>query len=121
MLVTSNFSFPSVYYPNGILSSIFIKFETVVCKLFLFELKFVILERTKKNIRYNFFNRSTNKPWFLGICNTSLSKTLWEQEKLLIASNFSFSHSVFYPFKELSVIFIKFQTVVLNLFHFGRV
>ena len=29
---------------------------------------------------------------------TSLLKTLLEKEKLLITSNFSFSHSVFYPF-----------------------
>ena len=33
------------------------------------------------------------RPW-----ETSLLKTLWEREKLLITSNFSFSHSVFYPF-----------------------
>ena len=32
-------------------------------------------------------------PW-----ETSLLKTLWEKEKLLVTSNFSFSHSVFYPF-----------------------
>ena len=31
-------------------------------------------------------------PW-----ETSLLKTLWEKEKLLVTSNFSFSHSVFYP------------------------
>ena len=29
---------------------------------------------------------------------TSLLKTLWEKEKLLVTSNFSFSHSVFYLF-----------------------
>ena len=29
---------------------------------------------------------------------TNLLKTLWEKEKLLIISNFSFSHSVFYRF-----------------------
>ena len=29
---------------------------------------------------------------------TSLLKTLWEKEKLLVTSNFSFSHSDFYPF-----------------------
>ena len=29
---------------------------------------------------------------------TSILKTLWEKEKLLVTSNFSFSHSVFYPF-----------------------
>ena len=26
-------------------------------------------------------------------------KTLWEKEKLRVTSNFSFSHSVFYPFR----------------------
>ena len=30
-------------------------------------------------------------------------------EKLLVTSNFSFSHSVFYPFEEHSAIFIKFK------------
>ena len=32
-------------------------------------------------------------PW-----ETNLLKTLWEKEKLLVTSNFSFSHSVFYLF-----------------------
>ena len=51
----------------------------------------------------------------------SLLKTLWEKEKLLVMSNFSFSHSVFYPFEELYSIFIKFKIVVCKLFQFGRV
>ena len=38
------------------------------------------------------------KPWFLRVCSASLLETLWEKEKLLITSNFSFSHSVFCPF-----------------------
>ena len=53
------------------------------------------------------FNPFPNKPWFLCVYSTSLSKTLWEEEKLLVRSNFSFSHSVFYPFGYLSAIFIK--------------
>ena len=57
-----------------------------------------------------------NKPWFLLVCSTSLLKTLWEKQKLLVKSNFSFSHSVFYPSRELSAIFIKFEIVVCNLF-----
>ena len=40
-------------------------------------------------------------------CSTSLLKILWETEKLLVTSNFSLSHSVFYPFRKLSAIFIK--------------
>ena len=51
---------------------------------------------------------SLNKPWFLRVCSTSLLKTLWEKEKLLVMSNFSFFHSVFYPFEKLSAIFNKF-------------
>ena len=51
----------------------------------------------------------------------SLLKILWEKEKLLIMSNFSFTPSVFYLFRELSAIFIKFTIVVCKLFQFGRV
>ena len=69
----------------------------------------------------NIFNPFPNKPWFLRVCSTSLLKTLWEKEKLLVTSNFSFSHSVFNLFKELSFIFIKFEIVVCKLFQFGRV
>ena len=43
--------------------------------------------------------------------NTSLLKTLWEKEKLLVTSNFSLSHSVFYLFKEHSATFIKFDEI----------
>ena len=41
-----------------------------------------------------------NKPWFLRVCSKSLLKTLREKEKLLVMSNFSFSHSVSYPFQK---------------------
>ena len=57
-------------------------------------------------------NPFPNKPWFLRVCHTRLMKTLWEKEKLLVMSNFSFSHSVFYPFEELFAIFIKLEIVV---------
>ena len=52
-------------------------------------------------------NRFPNKPWFSCVYSTFPLKTLWEKEKLLVTSNFSFSHSVFYPFGELCAIFIK--------------
>ena len=48
-----------------------------------------------------------NKPWCLHVCSTSLLKTLWENEKLLVTSNFSFSHSVLYSFGEFAVIFYQ--------------
>ena len=41
--------------------------------------------------------------------------------ELLATSNFSFSHSVFYPFGELSAIFIKFEIFFCKLFQFGKV
>ena len=50
-----------------------------------------------------------------------LLKTLWEKEKLLVMSNFSFSHSVFYLSGELSAIFVKFRIVVCRRFEFGGV
>ena len=62
---------------------------------------------------YDFgFKPFPNKPWFLRVCSKGLFKTLWEKEKLLVTSNFSFSHSVFNPFGELPAIFIKFKIVV---------
>ena len=47
-----------------------------------------------KQISIFHFNPFPNKPWILRVCSRSPSKTLWEKEKLLITSNFSFSHSV---------------------------
>ena len=66
------------------------------------------------------FNPFPNKPWFLRVCCLSLSKTLWEKEKLLVTSNFSFSHSVFYPPGELSASFIKSEIVFSRPFAFGK-
>ena len=40
---------------------------------------------------------------------------------LAIRSNFSFSHSVFHKFGELSAIFIKLEIVICKHFEFGRV
>ena len=65
------------------------------------------------------FNPFPNKPWSLRVCSTGLLKTLREMEKLLMTSNFSFSHSVFYQFEELSAIFIKFEIAVCQSFQFG--
>ena len=45
-----------------------------------------------------YFNPFPNKPLFLHVCHTFLLKTMWKKEKLLVRSNFSFSHSFFYPF-----------------------
>ena len=76
--------------------------------------------RVKKNLVYVygqckvFFNPFPNKPWFLRVSSTSLLKTLREKEKLLVTSNFSFSYSVFYPFRKLSSILIKFKIVTSN-------
>ena len=63
----------------------------------------------------------SNKPWFLRACSTSRLKTLWEKEKLLVTSNFSFSHSVFHPFEKLSSIFINLKIVFCKRCQFGRV
>ena len=64
-------------------------------------------------------NPLPNKPLFFRVCSRNLLKTLWEKEKLLVMSNFSFYHNVFYPFGELSVIFIKNEVVSCKLFEFG--
>ena len=61
------------------------------------------------------------EPLFLRVSPTYLLKTVWEKEKLLVTSNFSFSHTVFYPFGELVAIFIKFKIVVCKVVQFERV
>ena len=43
-------------------------------------------------------------------------KTLREKEKLLETSIYSFSHSVFYPLRELYAILIKFENGICNFF-----
>ena len=55
---------------------------------------------------------------FLRVCSTSALKTLWEKEKLLVTSNFSFSHSLVFPFREPSATFIKSKIVVCKLLPF---
>ena len=55
----------------------------------------VVCVYTSDIFTYGIFNPFPNKPWFLRVCSTSLLKTLWEKEKLLVTSNFFFSNSVF--------------------------
>ena len=62
----------------------------------------------------------TRKP-FDAIGKRAPMKTLWEKEKLLVTSDFSLTHSVFYQFRELSAIYIKFKIIVCRLFQFGPV
>ena len=66
-------------------------------------------------------NPFPTKPWFLRVCRIILLKTLRENEKLLVRSNFSISQSVFYPFGLPSANFTEFKIIVCKLFHVGRV
>ena len=145
-LVTSNFSFsPSVFkrrvlqtrknqglFGKGLNSPLLersddLSSEAVLCKMgfnaglhwskLLANRWFCVCPRSVITAYYYF----PHKPWFICVYSTSLLKTLWEKEKLLVTSNFSFSHSVFYPFLELSIIFIKFEFVVCKPFQFGSV
>ena len=64
----------------------------------------IISSRSRLNIKVTFFRKwlfqghFPSKSWFLRVCSTSLLKTLREKEKLIVTSNFCFSHSVFYLF-----------------------
>ena len=53
------------------------------------------IENTLKIRQRTFFNSFPNKPWFIHVSRTSLLKTMREKEKLLVTSNFFFSHRVF--------------------------
>ena len=86
-----------------------------------FTLERTVCKCVLRTLKPKHLNPFPNKPWFLPVCDTSFLKTLWEKEKLLITSNFSFSHSIFYPCGELFAIFIKFEIVICKLVQFGRV
>ena len=61
------------------------------------------------------------KTWFLCVCSTCLLKTLWEKEKMLVTSIFSFSHSVFYPIKNRNHYFTNILLIVVcKCFEFGQ-
>ena len=77
-------------------------------------LKFVVWERV---------NPYQNKALaFMYLQYTSFDNTVEKGEivNLFVTSKFSFFH-VFYPFGELSIIFIKFEFVVCKVFRFGKV
>ena len=52
---------------------------------------------------------------FLHVCNTSLLITLWEKEKLLVTSNFSFSHSVFFPLGQFLLFLLNCRVQSLSI------
>ena len=54
---------------------------------------YLMLGQFNMNLTHSHIMRHLLTPW-----KTSLLKTLWVKEKLLVMSNFSFSHSVFYLF-----------------------
>ena len=64
---------------------------------------------------------SQKSPSFYMSAEQVFRKHWGKKEKLLVTSNFSFSHSVFYPFGELSAIFINLEIVVCKFIQFGRV
>ena len=60
-------------------------------------------------------NPFPNKPWILCVCSTSLLKTLWEKEKLLIFPSFFSTHlEKFLPFSS------NLKLSVANSFSFER-
>ena len=136
MLVTSIFSFShNVFYPVKENVIILSTSKVTSANDFIFYLSKILCcgkELTQNDMNpcvsifvlktlHCVFNPFPNKPWFLRVCSTRLLKTLREKEKLLVTSNFSFSHSVFYLFGEHSATFIKFENVVCKVFDFGRV
>ena len=92
LLKMRNFTlFQNVFYTICILKSFSSHISVVVCSFFEFATvsKWCIRESV---------NPFPNKPWFLRVCSNSLLKTLWEKEKLLVTSNFSFFPQCFLPF-----------------------
>ena len=60
---------------------------------------------------YTNLSLSQTSPGFYA-STVQVLKTLWEKEKLLITSNFSFSHNVFYPYFLLFSSNLKFSSAI---------
>ena len=84
----------------------------------IFNLFKTLLKQSKHRVRIQQTFSRTIFVFFSTICKFECNTT---SDWLNRFSNFSFSHSVFYPFEELSSVFIKFEIVVCKLFQFGRV
>ena len=87
--------------------------ENIVGKVRLWEKEDMLVTRKS----FNPFRKQA----LVCVCSMRFLKTLWENQKLLITNNFSFSSSVFYPSGEFSSIFIKFEIVVCKLFQIGGI
>ena len=92
-----------------------------------------IVEKKGENVAYKRFLlfEQTSKVYFLLFtiqnhdfqrpCIKSPLKTLWEKEKMLVTSIFSFSHNVFYPSQNKLQLFNYIYFVVCKCFQFGPV
>ena len=68
------------------------------------------------------FNPFPNNPWFWRVCSTSVLKTEWEKEKLLMPSKFLLFPQCFLPFLENYLPFSSNSKLSsANSFQFGRV
>ena len=63
----------------------------------------------------NISTLSQTSPCFFRVCGANLLKTLWEKEKLLVTSNFSFSYGVIYSFEYISGIYVNIKIVICKL------
>ena len=77
--------------------------------------KACFLGESKGVVVWEWVNPFLNKPWFLPVWSTNFLKTLRIKEKLLITSNFSFSHSVLYQFIRTSCNFHQVQNCCLQI------
>ena len=139
----SNFSFfHSASYPFEKLSAIFIKFEIVVCNICQFgpvqntciviweRVNFRCLEGVSNIINSIVFEEFLVFSFtffilipllyrysFKLINDRQLLKTLWEKKKLLVTSNFFFSHNVFYSIRKL---YPHFSVLLTSYLYFLR-
>ena len=108
-LLTLYYPIPQLWqsWEKRLMKTLWEKGKVVITKIFITHIPF-LLSKTNITILICNLTLSKNKPWVLRVCRKSLLKTLWEKEKLLVTSNFSFSRSGFYLFGELSTIFNQF-------------
>ena len=79
----------------------------------------ILFSSVVKGMVIRAFTLSQTSPVFFRVCTACLLKTLWEKEKLLVTSNFSFSHRVFKQLRAISPFPTVFSTCLEKVLPFS--
>ena len=134
--MSNNFTFfYNVFYAICVLKSFNSHISVVVCSFFEFGtvskwcmkewVKFEKWHQTNPEVffphqHWSWFNPLPHNHNISRPCIRNLLKTLWEKEKMLATSIFSFSHNIFYPSQDKFPFLSHIYFVICKSFQFGQ-